>query len=178
MLQKRNDLEIIEVLRKGPSHIREIGEKLDIIPSTVMRTIKRLEEDKVVDFKKTGKNKTYFLKDTIEAQSYLFMAEHYKLMKVSQNPKLRRLVNQLKNQTSGELIVLFGSQAKGSATKTSDVDVYVETSSPKLRTKLRELSSELSIKIGKLSKDDLLSKEIIKNHIIIQNVERFYRIIQ
>lgn len=173
MLQKRNDLEIIELLRKEQAHIRLIGKRLNLIPSTVLRTVKRLEDEKVVDFKVQGKNKTYFLKDTPESRIYLLMSEHYKLLKCLENQKLRRIFKQLKDKTCGELIVLFGSYAKGSAKKDSDVDIFVETKNRSVRAELNAISDELSIKIGELNKNDLLSKEIIKDHIVIQNVEIF-----
>ncbi|MBC8501303.1 MAG: nucleotidyltransferase domain-containing protein [DPANN group archaeon] len=178
MLRKRNDFEIIELLRKEPSHIRQIGEDLGLIPSTVMRIMKQLEEENIVDFKQQGKNKTYFLKETPEAKIYLFITEHYKLLKIIQQPKLRRIIKELQNKTKGELIALFGSQAKGTTTKNSDIDIYLETTDKKLREKTRLISEKLSVKIGELDKENLLTKEIIKNHVIIQNLERFYQLIK
>ncbi|MBU0471275.1 MAG: nucleotidyltransferase domain-containing protein [Nanoarchaeota archaeon] len=178
MLRKRNDFEIIELLRKEQSHIRQIGADLGLIPSTVMRIMKQLEEENIVDFKQQGKNKTYFLKETPEAKTYLFITEQHKLLKTIQQPKLRRIIKELQNKTKGELIVLFGSQAKGTATKNSDIDIYIETTDKKLREKTRLISEKLSVKIGKLDKENLLTKEIIKKHIIIQNIERFYQLIK
>ena len=118
------------------------------------------------------------MKATPEAKTYLFMSEHYKFLKIIQNKKLRRIVKQLQEKTSGELIVLFGSYAKGLEKKSSDVDVFIQTKDRKLRDELREISDELSVKIGELKKDDLLSKEIIKDHVILQNIELFYKTIQ
>ncbi len=178
MLHKRNDLEIIEVIRKQPNHIRKISQSLNMIPSTVMRIMKRLEKERVVDYERQGRNKKYFLKDTPEAQGYLYLAEEYKLIKLLQKAKLRRIIKELKQETNNELIILFGSQVKGSANKNSDIDVYVETTSKKLKSKLTLISEKLQIKLGKFNKHSLLSKEIIKDHVLVQNKERFYALIK
>ena len=174
MLQKRNDFEIIELLRKEPKHIRQIAQELALVPSTVMRTLKRLEQESIVDFRQQGKNKTYSLKNTPEAKAYLLMTENYKLQKILQNLELRRITKELQEATKGELIIVFGSHAKGTATKESDIDLYIETEDKKLKERITQISKKLSVKIGKLDKENLLTKEIVKNHIIIQNIERFY----
>lgn len=173
MLQKRNDLEIIEIIRKQPTHIRLISSQLSLIPSTVMRILKKLEKERVVDYRREGKNKIYYLKNTLEAKTYLFMTEHYKYLKIIQNPLLRRVITKLKEQTNNELIILFGSYAKNKETKHSDIDIYVESDK-----KIRDLPENVQIKRGKLDKNNLLVKEIVKEHVIIQNVERFYKAIE
>jgi predicted nucleotidyltransferase len=171
MLQKRNDLEIIEILRKKPTHIRAISKKIKLIPSTVFRTLNALEKEKVVDFNREGKNKIYFLKETVEAETYLFITEHYKYLKIMQNMHLRRKIVELKKLFKNELIVLFGSYAKGLETKYSDIDIYVETDK-----KISQIPENIQLKIGKLDKNSALTKEIIKDHIIIQGVDRFYQV--
>jgi predicted nucleotidyltransferase len=174
MLQKRNDFEIIEELRKSQRHIRELAEILNLIPSTVMRTIKKLEEENIVDFKEEGKNKKYFLKETLEAKTYLFMTEHYKILKILQQPNLRRIIKKIQEKTNDELIILFGSYAKGNAKKESDIDLFIETSNKEIKEKIKQINEKISLKIGKLEKNSPLTKEIEKNHIIINNVQRYY----
>lgn len=176
MLQKRNDFEIIEELRKHSRHIRELADMLKLIPSTVMRTIKRLEDENVVDFKKEGKNKKYFLKETLEANTYLFITEHYKILKILQQPKLRRIIKEIQKKTKNELIILFGSYAKGNYKKESDIDIFIETNDKKLKEEIKKINEKISVKIGFLEKNNLLTKEIEKNHIIINNVQRYYEL--
>lgn len=176
MLQKRNDLEIVEQLIKKPMHIRALATKLNIIPSTIQRTIKKLEEQNIVDYQTQGKNKIYQLKKTPEAKQYIFITEHYKLIKIMQKTELRFIIKQLQEKTNN-LIVLFGSYAKNLEKKDSDIDIYIETPDLNLQQELSKISKKLSIKIGNLNKESLLTKEIIKDHIIIQKVERFYELI-
>jgi len=178
MLQIRNNLEIVEILRRNPSHIREIAARLKLVPSTAMRTLRVLQEENVADFQKEGRNSRYFLKDTPEAELYIHLSECYKLLKMQADPLMRRVSKELREMTNGELIVLFGSYTKGSQTSASDIDIYVETADNTLKQKLSEISKKLSVKIGKFNKDTPLGKEMIKHHIIIQDVERFYQLLR
>ena len=64
-------------------------------------------------------------------------------------------------------LILFGSYAKGLAHKESDVDLYLETKSQKVKEEISRLDSKLSVKIGVFNTNALLGQEIIKDHIII-----------
>lgn len=178
MLQKRNDFEIIEELRKNSKHIRELAEILHTVPSTILRTIKKLEEENIVDFKEEGKNKKYFLKKTPEAKTYLLMTEHYKLLKILQQPKLRNIIKKIQEETTNELIIMFGSYAKGIAKEESDIDIFIQTTNKQLKENITKLHEKINVKIGTLPEDNPLTKEIIKNHVIIKNTEQFYESIQ
>ena len=78
------------------------------------------------------------------------------------------------NKNPRGMIILFGSYAKFIPKEDSDIDIYIETTENKVKNKLQELNSKLSIKIGKFDKDSLLIKEIIKNHIVVRGVEEYY----
>lgn len=179
MLQKQNNYySLIEAIRLEPKHIRKISKELNLIPSTVMRLLNNLQKDNIVDFKEEGKNKIYFLKDSLEKKIFLFQTEYQKQINLLQNPTLRKIIKELIKQTSGELIILFGSYAKGLEKQSSDIDIYIETKNISLKNKLNNISQKLSIQIGNFDKESELAKEILKNHIIIQNVERFYKLIK
>ena len=176
MLQKRNDFALVETLHKGPSHVRELANTLKFVPSTVLRMLLVLQQESVVDFKREGKNTTYFIKNTPEAKIYSLMTEHYKLLKLIQEPALKQLTRELQAKTNGELVILFGSVAKGTATPSSDIDLYIETTDETTKAAVRAISSKISLKTGTFDTTTPLAKEIIKNHIIIQNTERFYHL--
>jgi predicted nucleotidyltransferase len=178
MLQKRNDLLLVATLAKEASHIRKLAKDTDMTPPTVMRTLKQLQTEKVVDHHTEGKNTIYTLQESPEAKQYQYMAEHYKLLQTLKQPHLRRIIKALIEHTSGELIILFGSQAKGLAKKTSDIDLFIETKNKELKQQLSYIASNLSIKTGTLDPKTPLAQEIQKNHVIIQGVERYYQIIQ
>jgi predicted nucleotidyltransferase len=175
MLRKRNEFEIVEALRKEPRHIRRLAQELKLVPSTAMRLLKSLQKENVVDFKREGKNCRYFLKDSLEAKSFLRMSEDHKLILALANPEIRFVYKQLISMTDS-MIILFGSHAKGSATSASDIDIYVETSDLELKKKMELISAKLSVFYGPLDKNSVFFREIVKNHVIFQGAERFYRL--
>ena len=56
----------------------------------------------------------------------------------------------------------------------SDIDIYLETANNKIKNKVKDINSKLSIKIGEFDTSSLLIREIIKNHIIIRGIEEYY----
>ena len=177
MVQNRNniDLEVILVLIKEKTHLRAIARLLNEPHVNVFRTVKYLRKEKVIDYKKEGKNNTYFIKDSLEARNYVFMAEQYKFIKVlKQYPELHIILSSVLKQTKDEMIILFGSYAKFIAKENSDIDIYIDTEDLEVRKKLLPLHSRLSIKLGAFDMSSLLIKEIVKNHVIVRGIEEFY----
>ncbi len=169
--------EVINELLKEKNHIRNLAKNLKTNHMTILRRIKELFDLNVVDYKEEGKNKVYFLKDTIEAKTTINMAGNYKLLKIiTKYPNLRRIIEKLQENKQIHLAVLFGSYAKEIPKKESDIDVYIETISQDLKKELEKIDSKLSIKIGKYNKDNPVIKEIKKNHVIIKGIERYYEI--
>jgi predicted nucleotidyltransferase len=173
MFQSQNNLEIVSALQSGEKHLRELARSFKVAPSTAMRAIDILEAEGVVDCLTEGRNRICSLKMTPEARAYVMMAEQYRLLKLLRNPSLRRVIQELTSKTNGELIILFGSYANDKARNDSDIDVYIETKSPALKQKLQKISDKLSIQTGSFDKSSELGREIIRNHLVIQNAERF-----
>ena len=175
MEQKEYNLEIINLLLHGKNHIRGIAGKLKVNHMLVSRKVNDLAQSNVVDFIWDGKNKSYFLKKTAEARAYVFMAENYKLIQILvKNSGLRNIIERLQKDKRLNMAILFGSYAKGLETKSSDIDIYIETKDRDIRKELQLLDSRLSIKIGEYNKQNLLIKEIEINHVIIKGIEKFY----
>lgn len=175
MKQKDYNMEIVLSLLKGKFHLREIAKRIGTNPMMVTRKIKALTSENVVDFAVQGKNKVYSLKNTAEAKTYVFMAEKYALLvALHKYPELRGITDKINADSRIGMALLFGSYAKGIPRKDSDIDIYIETENPDIKKELHLSDSKLSIKMGKYNKDNLLIKEIEKNHIIIKGVERYY----
>ena len=175
MEQKDYKLEGVNALLSGQFHLRALAKKLDVNHMTVSRKIKELLGENVVDFREEGKNKIYFLKNTSEAKTYVFMAENYKLNRLlKKNPSLRKIIEKIQKNEKIKLALIFGSYAKGIAKKESDIDIYILTEEKKIQKEIENLDSRASVKIGKYNKQNLLVKEIEKNHVIIKGVENFY----
>jgi len=177
MVQIRNNmkLEIILVLIKSKSHLREIARILNESHSTVLRKIRELMKENVLDYKTEGKNKVFFIKNNLKSKNYVYSAEIYKLSKLLEKyPDLSIILEDIKKNVKEGMIILFGSYAKGIAKPGSDIDIYIETKGIGIKNKIQDLNSKTSVKIGKFDLNSLLIKEIIKNHVIVRGVEEFY----
>lgn len=82
MVQKRGNLgfDIILELLKGENHIRGLATSVGCSHVTVMRELNKLLKENVLDFRTKGKNKTFFIKGSAQAKSYIAEAEQYKQM--------------------------------------------------------------------------------------------------
>ncbi len=175
MEQKDYKMEIVGLLLQGKNHIRGIAHKLGTNHMLVARKVKELAKLNVVDFAWEGKNKSYFLKKTVESRAYVLMAESYRLVWIlALYPGLRGIVEKIQRNRRIRMAILFGSHAKGLAVKDSDIDIYIETKNRSLRKEMRLLDSKLSIKVGEYDRQSPLIKEIEKDHVIIKGVEEFY----
>lgn len=134
-----------------------------------------LFKENVLDFKKEGKNKVFFIKKNLQAKNYVFNAERYKLIRlVEKYPELNIIAEDILKNAQEKLIVLFGSYAKFTSKTDSDIDIYVETKNIKVKNNIESIHSKLRVKIGDFNLDSQLIKEIIKNHVILKGVEEFY----
>ena len=175
MEQKSYKLEIVNELLNNSNHVRGLAKELNINHMNISRKIKELAKENVVDYKEEGKNKTYFLKKSIEARNYAFLAENYKLNRfLGSYPNLRRVIENIQKDRRIRLAILYGSYAKGIAKPNSDIDIYIDTDNKMIKEDLSLFDTKLSIKTGSYNKSNLLIKEIEKNHIVIKGVERFY----
>ncbi|MCW4001158.1 MAG: nucleotidyltransferase domain-containing protein [Candidatus Bathyarchaeota archaeon] len=175
MEQKDYKFEIVLTLLQEKNHIRAIANKLGTNHMIIVRKMRELLDSNVVDFLQEGKNKTYFLKKTVEAKCHVHMAEYYKkLQTIEKYPSLRAIIEKLENDQRVQLAVIFGSYAKYTADKGSDIDIFIETQDKALRDELARTDSRLSLKIGTYQKESALIREIEKSHVVLKGVEKFY----
>ena len=175
MSQKDYKIAIVENLLTRENHLRGIAKALQTNQTTISRKIKELYEGNVVDYRMMGKNKVFFLKKNIEAKQMACLAELHKvLVAITKYPRLRIVVEKIRQNPTINLAVLFGSYAKGTAHKDSDIDIYIETTDRKIKEEVSHIDSKLSVKIGLYNLQDLLIKEIEKNHIVLKGVEEYY----
>ena len=177
MVQKWDniDFEIILRLIKGNVHIRELSKELKVPHSTISRRLFFLRKKSVLDYKTEGKNKSYFLKKNIISRKAIIISENYKCIKtVTRYPILMPIFQDIIEKNKNSLIVLFGSYAKNNPKEESDIDIYIETTDIKVKNEVEKINDLINVKIGKFNPDDLLIREIIKNHVIISGVEEYY----
>ena len=170
------ELEIIlTLLKNNELHVRGIAKSVKQPHANISRAMKKMLDSNIVDFRTMGKNKIFRLKNGIEALQYAHSAEHFKLLKlIERYPFLSVIVEGILSKTEEELVVIFGSFAKFNAKSDSDIDIFVETEKRTIKTELEKINSRISVKIGVFDKNNILIKEIIKDHVIIKGVEHFY----
>jgi predicted nucleotidyltransferase len=176
MKQKSIKENIFLLLQKSELHQRELERILKTNQTNIRRALINMEKDNLVDKKEIGKNKIYFVKDSLESKIFFQIAENYKLMQIIQKPEIKKIVNEILKNKQIKLAILFGSYAKGLDHKESDIDIYLETSNLKLKKEVESINSKISVKIGKFDEANLLIREIIQNHIILKGVERYIEI--
>ena len=176
MVQNRNiEFEVILALVKNRMHLRELARAIKVPHSTLLRKLNELFKDGLIDYKIEGKNKIFFIKNNLSAKNYVYSAEFYKLNKLlKRHSELAIIFEDIKKSFPEGMIILFGSYAKDAEKPNSDIDIYLETTNFRIKDKIKEIYSKLSIKTGEFNLNSLLVREIIKNHIIISGVEGFY----
>jgi predicted nucleotidyltransferase len=177
MVQNWNnvDYEILLMLVREPAHLRGLAKSLGQSHTTLLRRINQLLKENVLDYMQKGKNKVFFIKKNIMAKQYVYRAEHYKLSKlITAYPELAIILEDVLKTCKERLMIVFGSYAKFQATKGSDIDVYIETTRRKVKDEAEAVHARLSVKIGRFDPENVLVKEIIKNHVIVRGVEEFY----
>jgi predicted nucleotidyltransferase len=181
MVQNRDNIEmdIIKSLLKSSNHVRGIAKKLGESHSTILRRLNNLKKNNVVDSRKEGKNKIFYLKKNLVSHTYILQSELHKLTKLlRKHPEFEIIFEEVISKTDEKLVVLFGSYAKGLAKKGSDIDIYIETKSRNVKKVVEDVHSKINVKIGTFDTKSPLIKEIIKDHVIIKGIEVFYEMLK
>lgn len=178
MVHKKTNMEseiLLSLLCEQPKHIRRMAREMAVAHSTVLRHVGKLVKENVLEVKEEGRNKAVSIKRTLPAKSHIMMAENYKLGKlIATYPEMSIILKEIIPIAKSSLIILFGSYAKFRAKPDSDIDIFVETQDRKIREKVKLVDGRINAKIGEFDLGNNLIKEIIKSHVIIKGVERFY----
>lgn len=167
--------EVLLLLLKREMHGRELAKDLKTSLTRIQSILTELRKANVLDYNIIGKNHLYFIKKNLTAKSFILNAENYKLTKILiKNPELEPIFQDIIKKSNANLILLFGSYAKGNAKKDSDIDIYIDTTNHKMKEDSEKIYDLVNVKIGTFNKEDLLIKEIIKNHVIIKGGEEYY----
>ncbi|MBS3137306.1 nucleotidyltransferase domain-containing protein [Candidatus Woesearchaeota archaeon] len=167
--------EVLLFLLKKEMHGREIAKELKTSLTRVQSILTELRNINVLDYKIEGKNHVYFIKKNLMSRSFILNAENYKLTRIlSKYHELEPVFQDIIKKSKCNLILLFGSYSKGTSKKDSDIDIYIETTSQQIKEEVQKIYDLLSIKIGRFNPENLLIKEIIKDHTIIKGGEEYY----
>jgi len=166
---------IIILLEKEDLHARALADQLKANHITIGRKLMDLRKGNIVDFRRNGKNKVFFLKRTMEGRNAAMMAEIYRQSLIlALYPVLRGIFRNIQRMPDITLSILFGSYAKGLAKSGSDIDIFIETMDNNLKKRVETFHSALSVKIGPFDRNSPLIREIMKDHVIIKGFEAYF----
>ena len=179
-----NGLQIISLFTNGfdrEYYIREVEKLLKISPRTAQLILEDLENKGIIESRVKGKIKSYKLKINELSKRYLTFAEQYKSIAfMGENLLVKEAIEKISPFING-IGIIFGSYAKGTSNKESDLDIFVAGNYEKEEIKRVSinLGIEISVKCYPLDifekniSRDILLKEILKNHIVFINIEQF-----
>ncbi|MDY6788552.1 MAG: nucleotidyltransferase domain-containing protein [Candidatus Nanohaloarchaea archaeon] len=148
VLVSRKKLEVLEKLVENPDYeysIRELSEQCKASFGTVRKFINELEDEEVVKIKK--KTGTYLISYNQDNRYHEMILELLRSRIEELENTAREVAKNLSSLEAVRSVILFGSVAKGTAEKDSDIDVLVlvnqEEVSESIAKKIREISSEM-----------------------------------
>lgn len=178
MYQKGNnkELEIISLFTenyKQQLYLREIS-KLSKMPlKTSQNILNKLETARILKSNTHGKNKYFSLNiENVQTKLYLIQTEIYKTSQfLEKYPQFKLFLKEIK---TNETIIIFGSFAKETADKNSDIDLLIINKNQKLPShllpnKIHPIFLTEDNFIKSLEKQEALTKEVEKNHLILNN---------
>ena len=183
-----NSLQVLSLFANGfdrEYYIREVEKLLKISPRTAQLILEDLENKGIIESKTRGKIKSYKLQVNELSKRYLIFVEQYKSIAfMEKNLLVKEIIEKISPFIEG-IGIVFGSYAKETANKESDLDIFIAGNYEKEEVKKvsRNLGIEISVKCYPLKifekniKQDILLKEILKNHIVFLNPEQFVKIV-
>lgn len=168
-------------------HTRAMAKKLNISHVTLLPHLKKLENNKILVSRKVGKNKEYLLNpDNALSKYYLAITEELATINyLNKNFLMKKISDQLSTFDLTGPLLLFGSYAKDYSTKVSDIDTFYlgnldENQHSQIKKSGKTYGKQINVKTATienfnkgLKSGDLLIKEIIGSHIILQNPSLF-----
>ena len=179
-----NGLQVISLFTNGfdrEYYIREVEKLLKISPRTAQLILEDLEGKGIIESKIRGKIKSYKLKISELSRRYLTFVEQYKSIAfMEKNLLIKEVIEKISPFIDG-IGIIFGSYAKGTSNRESDLDLFIAGNykMEEIKKVSRNLGIEISVRCYQLETfeknvtQDILIKEILKNHIVFINTELF-----
>ncbi len=184
-----NKLKIINYLGKHAEEcftMRELSILTKIPYATFYREINVMQN--LVTIKKVGKAKTIFLnfQNSIVKHYLIISSDEEKKEFLAQQPLLRKISSELETK---DIVLLFGSYAKGTAHERSDIDFMVinKKGSKSISFSPYEILYKKQINPIFLAKQEILQMlrekeenvglQALKGHIVLNNPEQFWTLV-
>jgi len=193
---KNEDVSIIKLLLEHKNedlNINNIACLLKKNYKTVYTIVKRLEDLKIITVKRFGKSLKVELVNKLHF--FVFLAEYERKEEILKNKDLTVMLDSFLNgiKTKCFILLLFGSYAKKSNTKNSDIDLmFIVPDEDKEETEknMHNIASLLPLNLHinvfkesefinmKNSKEITVGSEAMNNNIILYGIEMYYELIK
>jgi len=167
----KTNLEILEIFRKNifsQLSLSQIEKSLGLSHHPTYRRIKQLQSEGLI----ISKGRDYVLDvanpETIEALYILSRMDRFIFMNSYKNDLFKRLGDNFEEDSTIECAIIFGSYARAEQTKSSDLDIFLITSTNKKINLSFEAMYDVKTSIIYSSKKEFISmikdrKKIIKD---------------
>jgi len=192
--------EIIALFLKSPYEsytVYGIAKKLNRYVSQVQKAIKHLGEKKIISIKKLGTktSRCSMNLSTADADVLASVSLYAKREFLKKNLKIKFISNEIEKKFGGDLYItlLFGSYAKASTTKKSDIDlcfiIQDEANADKFKSKVRAILGNFSYKMhinvftvewfyDMMKQKDTVGREILKASIVLHGHDLYYSLVK
>jgi len=188
-------LKIIDELKKNYNgiHLREISRRVNSGLPNIKRFLEILEKEKVVRKDKDANLVKFRLKEGAKTLGYLKQVNVEKFLSLSL--KFKNAVSEFLEELKDKPLIalVFGSYAKGSYTKNSDVDILLVFQKVGNGTDIDNIAKRIGMRTNTkispvyvdynnfeknfLNKNHEFSKEIRQSVIVVVGVEYYYHIL-
>ena len=172
-------------------HVRAMAKLLAVSHVTLLPHCRWLEKSRILVSRRVGRNKEYLLNpNNFLTKYYILVAEQLVAIDyLEKNFLVKRLAEDLAGLNLTGALILFGSYAKDYATDVSDIDIfYLGHLSDERKEEIRRFGTVYGKEIHLaastvrnfnegLRSGDALVKEIMKNHVALQNPDPFLSIL-
>ena len=179
LLNKTEKIILLEFCKDYSKRIYgwRIAKDHNLNQKTVSNVLNRLEKKNILKYEEEGKNKYYFLNKNLSAiKEIIKIAEIEKRIDfLNRHLGMDKLFMEIIDR-SNKILIVFGSYAKSTENKKSDLDLLVVGEIKD--TKDLEESFNIDINIIKsnakgIKSDEPFIKELMENHIILKGIDEF-----
>jgi predicted nucleotidyltransferase len=182
--EKLNILQLLIEHQEEDFSIRQISLRRKINYKSAYQAVQKLNKEGVIDLVKLGN--TIICRFNRNFNDSVFMVEYYRRQELFKDQDFRVMYGRFKAVNNQFILLLFGSHAKKTQTKHSDIDFLLITNHPeeiKHQVSLLPLAIHLThIKYADFqamlrSKEFTVVSEAIKKNIILVGIEDYYRMV-
>ncbi|MBD3318505.1 hypothetical protein GF342_01200 [Candidatus Woesearchaeota archaeon] len=165
--------------------MHQLSDILGVPYASFYRYVQQLHKQKILNLTKIGQSKIVKLNFSYPVvKAHLVHAAFDEMREFNnQNIQIKKITEELNTKDS---VILFGSYAKGTATKRSDIDLLILNNTGKRTVSFSKYETLFKCKINPIfmtykefrlmlkAADENLGKQVVKHHIVLNNHDAFW----